>query len=77
MRGVPGHEDPGVDDVEQDVDDVEAFVRRETKASGWDTFRKLLEDIRAYRARDVERDGTSARALADGDLDARLPVGNG
>ena len=77
MRGVPGHEDSGVDDVEQDVDDVEAFVRRETKASGWDTFRKLLEDIRAYRARDVERDGTSARALADGDLDARLPVGNG
>ena len=77
MRGVPGHEDSGVDDVEEDVDDVEAFLRRETKASGWDTFRKLLEDIRAYRARDVERDGTSARALADGDLDARLPVGNG
>ena len=77
MRGAPGHEDPGADDVEPDVDDVEAFVRRETKASGWDTFSKLLKDIRAYRARDVERDGASVRALADGDPDARLPVGSG
>ena len=52
MRGAPGHEDPGADDVEPDVDAVEAFVRRETKASGWDTFSKLLKDIRAYRARE-------------------------
>lgn len=71
MRGAPGHEDPGADDVEPDVDAVEAFVRRETKASGWDTFSKLLKDIRAYRARDVERDGASVRALADGDRSRR------
>jgi hypothetical protein len=76
----PVREDSSSSDAD-DGDGVDDFVLRETKSRGWDEFRNLLEDVRAYRRRDVDADDADdadediARALTHADADARLPIG--
>ena len=61
---------------DDDDDGVDAFVLRETKSRGWDEFRSLLDDVRAYRRRDVDADDAdAAHAFTNDDADARLPIG--
>lgn len=57
--------DHRVDGSSSDDDDgVDAFVLRETKSRGWDEFRNLLDDVRAYRRRDVDAGDADADADA-------------
>ena len=61
---------------DDDDDGVDAFILRETKSRGWDEFRSLLDDVRAYRRRDVDADDAdAAHAFTNDDADARLPIG--
>ena len=61
---------------DDDDDGVDAFILRETKSRGWDEFRSLLDDVRAYRRRDVDAaDADAAHAFTNDDADARLPIG--